>query len=41
VLDVQVPGACNLDFATDADRIVEFYDELSDHCPLTLELQLP
>ena len=41
VLDVAVPGACNLDFQADGDEIVEYYEELSDHCPVTLDLLLP
>jgi endonuclease/exonuclease/phosphatase family metal-dependent hydrolase len=41
VTDVAVPGPCNVDFATDPNAIVEYYDTVSDHCPLSLRLELP
>jgi endonuclease/exonuclease/phosphatase family metal-dependent hydrolase len=41
VEDVHVPGPCNLDFATQGDDIVEYYDTVSDHCPVSLTLSLP
>jgi hypothetical protein len=40
VTDVAVPGPCNVDFAADPDAIVEYYDDVSDHCPLSLRLEL-
>lgn len=41
VTDVAVPGPCNVDFATEPQTIVEYYDTVSDHCPLALRLELP
>jgi endonuclease/exonuclease/phosphatase family metal-dependent hydrolase len=41
VTDVAVPGPCNVDFATEPQTIVEYYDTVSDHCPLSLRLELP
>jgi endonuclease/exonuclease/phosphatase family metal-dependent hydrolase len=41
VLDVDVPGPCNLDFDTNLTAIVEYYDSVSDHCPVSLQLELP
>jgi len=38
---VAVPGPCNFDFATQQAEIVRYYDEVSDHCPLSLQLTLP
>jgi endonuclease/exonuclease/phosphatase family metal-dependent hydrolase len=38
---VEVPGPCNLDFASEGAAIVDYYDHVSDHCPLSLRLSLP
>jgi hypothetical protein len=38
---VDVPGPCNLDFATGADAIDEYFSDVSDHCPVRLQLRLP
>lgn len=41
VESVTVPGACNLDFAKHGAEIVAYYDTVSDHCPVSLQLVLP
>jgi endonuclease/exonuclease/phosphatase family metal-dependent hydrolase len=41
VLDVAVPGPCNVNFRTDADTLIEYYDTVSDHCPISYDLALP
>lgn len=34
-------GPCDLDLATHEAAIADYYDTLSDHCPVALDLQLP
>jgi hypothetical protein len=41
VVDVTVPGPCNLDFETGADAIDQHFSDVSDHCPVRLRLDLP
>ena len=33
-------GPCDLDHATHSVEIAEYFDTLSDHCPVKLDLQL-
>jgi endonuclease/exonuclease/phosphatase family metal-dependent hydrolase len=41
VLDAVVPGPCNLDPVEDQAAITAYFDAVSDHCPLVLDLELP
>jgi exonuclease III len=41
VLDVDIPGPCNLEFSSNRDTIFEYYETVSDHCPVHLHLELP
>jgi endonuclease/exonuclease/phosphatase family metal-dependent hydrolase len=41
VLDVDIPGPCNLEVSSNRDTIFEYYETVSDHCPVHLHLELP
>ena len=41
LLDVKVPGPCDLDFSPQSQQEIDIYhDTVSDHCPLALTLQM-